>query len=107
MQEDDVDVGLEAQLGPAVAPDRDQRDVTGAALGFGGGEELGEPAVDEVAVGPAQRPPHEGAIAFQRRPSRRQCHAQVCAGEASGQIEPTRTRAARWIGSQVVANGGA
>ena len=94
MQEDDVDVGLEAELRAAVAPDRDQRDVTGAALGFGGGEELGEPVVDEVAVGPAQRPPDEGSIAFQRSPSRRQCHAPVCAGEASRQIELTRTRAA-------------
>ena len=77
VQEDDVDVGLEAELRTAVAPHRDQRDVTGAALGFGGGEEVGEPVVDEVAVGPAQRSSHEGSIAFQRSPSRRQCHAPV------------------------------
>ena len=89
VQQHDVDVGLEAELGPAVAADRDQGDVAGAALGLGAGEELGEPAVDEVAVGPAQRPPDERAVALQRRPSRRPEPCPSLAGGRSRQIEST------------------
>ena len=97
VQQHDVDVGLEAELGAAVAPDGDQRDAAGAALGLGVREELREPAVDEVAVGPAQRPPDEGAVALERRPSGRQSHAPVWQVRCT--VRSSRRAAGRRCGS--------
>ena len=106
VEEHDVDVGLQAELGSAVAADRDEGDVAGAALRLGGGEELGEPVVDEVAVGPAERPADQGAVALERPPAP-DASAMPQSGRSSAQIEPTRRRAATWIGSHVLENGGA
>ena len=63
VQQHDVDVRLEAQLRPSVPAHGHERHAAGAALRLGRGQEVGEPAVHEVAVGPAQRPPDEGVVA--------------------------------------------
>ena len=68
VQEQHVDVGVEAELGPPVAADGDQRHVLEADLVPHLGEQLDQPGVDEVAVGPAQVPSDQRRVCRQLGP---------------------------------------
>ena len=77
VEEHHVDVRLEAELGPAIAADGDERDPAAAELRLCVRDNLREPAIHEVAVGPAEGPTDQGGIAFEGRSCRRQSHAPV------------------------------
>jgi hypothetical protein len=94
VEEQHVDVGLEAQLRPPVAADGDEGHVPAPVALPHRGEELGQPGVDEVAVGPAQIPPDERGVLGQR-------------GAGGRQLHHASLRAAMATGSQTVPIGGA